>query len=227
MPFRALYGRDPPPILRYIRGAATVSEVDRELVDRDNIIDDLKMNWLRAQHRMKAQADLHRRDDSFDVGNEVYLKLRPYRQQSVARRRFEKLAARYYGPYKVAAKVGKVAYRLDLPASSKIHPVFHISQLRRALGTSHPASALPSELSGDLEMVVEPEELLGIRPNATRVGEIQVLIKWRGLEDFEATWENFDVVRDQFPSFHLEDKVAVWAGGIVRPPIRITYSRVG
>jgi hypothetical protein len=45
-----------------------------------------------------------------------------------------KLAPRYIGPYKVLKRVGAVAYWLELPEEmSDIHPVFHVSQLRRCL----------------------------------------------------------------------------------------------
>ena len=100
-PFRALYGRDPPPLIRYTKGLATVSAVEQLLVDRDDILDDLRMNLLRAQQKMKVQADQKRRDEEFGEGDMVFLKLQPYRQRSLAKRRFEKLAARFYGPYKV------------------------------------------------------------------------------------------------------------------------------
>lgn len=55
-------------------------------------------------HLGKAQADGKRRDIEFKVGDLVYLKLRPYQQISVAKKRNEKLAPRFYGPFKVVYK---------------------------------------------------------------------------------------------------------------------------
>lgn len=112
---------------------------------------------------MKAQADGKRRDVQFVVGELVYLKLRRYRQGTVARRFNAKLAPKFYGPFEILEKIGAVAYRLKLPASAAIHPVFHVSQLKKAIGAQESAPELPKGLTDDMEVLLEPEEVLGTR----------------------------------------------------------------
>ena len=76
-----------------------MSSVEQLLIERDEILDDLHMHLLCAQQKMKLQVDKKRHHEEFDVGDQVLLKLRPYRQKSLAKRHFEKLVARYYGPF--------------------------------------------------------------------------------------------------------------------------------
>lgn len=70
---------------------------------------------------------------------------------------------------------------------------------------------------------MEPESVLDVRANTE--GGPDVLIKWKHLPEFEATWEPFETVNQQFPCFHLEDKVDFGVAGNDRPPIRFTYTR--
>lgn len=225
-PFQAVYGRLPPPLLRYSVGSSPVDSVERQLQDRDAMLDLLKFHLLRAQQKMKAIANGKRRDVELAVGDLVYLKLRPYRQVSLARRRNEKLSPRFYGPFRILQRVGPVAYRLALPDSATIHPVFHVSQLRRVVGQGQAISSLPPQLTGELEMCVEPAALLGVRhtPHGGR-SNLEVLIRWAQLPEHEDTWESYDAIDTQFPHFHLEDKVRLWGGGNDKPPVRFTYAR--
>ena len=75
---------------------------------------------------------------------------------------------------------------------------------------------------------MEPDQVLDIRqsPNNNQLG-IEVLIQWKGLPQFEASWESVDTIKEHFPDFHLEDKVSLIEGGNDRPPIRYVYNRKG
>jgi hypothetical protein len=112
---------------------------------------------------MKQLADQKRRDASFTMGDLVFLRLHPYRQQTVFRRAHQKLASRFYGPYPVLQKVGAVAYKLQLPDDARIHPVFHVLLLKKYVGDSAtPATELPP-VTDDGVVVLEPHQILDTR----------------------------------------------------------------
>jgi hypothetical protein len=79
----------------------------------------------------------------------VYVRLHPYRQHTVARRSNMKLAAKYYGPYKVVERLGEVAYKLELPQGSKVHSVFHVSLLKKQLGPNSTINTSLPEIPRD------------------------------------------------------------------------------
>ena len=114
-PYEEIYGKPPPSIPHYILGD-TIEVVDSLLATRTAILVVHHRHLLKAQTTMKTMADAHRQ---FAVGDWVYVCLRPYRQTSIAPA-YTKLNKRFYGPF--LERVGHVAYKLQLPSSSKIHP---------------------------------------------------------------------------------------------------------
>jgi hypothetical protein len=90
---------------------------------------------------MKHQADKGHTESQFNVGDMVFLKIQPYVSERIgsshmsAPRSNQKLAFKFYGPYSVSERIASVAYKLDLPPSVAIHPVFHVSQLKKVVGS--------------------------------------------------------------------------------------------
>lgn len=104
-PFQALYGREPPTLVRFENGSTTNADLENRLVEKDAMMTIIQQHLLRPHQVMKQQADEHRRNVDFQVRDLVFLKLRPYRQHSLARKSNEKLAARFYGPFAVEERV--------------------------------------------------------------------------------------------------------------------------
>ncbi|KAE8710387.1 hypothetical protein F3Y22_tig00110321pilonHSYRG00086 [Hibiscus syriacus] len=84
----------------------------------------------------------------------------PYRQTSLALRKNLKLAAQYYGPYKITKKIGEVAYRLALPETSRLHPVFHVSLLKKHIGQLATSSMDPPDMTEEGEIKIEPLQVM-------------------------------------------------------------------
>ncbi|KAK8914112.1 hypothetical protein KSP39_PZI024137 [Platanthera zijinensis] len=232
-PFEIVYGRPPPSIVRHLPGECPVASLAEHLQDRDIILDSLKHHLRRAQAKMSAFANKKRRDLSFQVGDRVFIKLQPYRQLSAARRTCPKLAPRFYGPYEIMSRIGAVAYRLRLPEGTKIHPVFHVSQLRRVVGDHPTLEHIPAEYAQPGDDSLYPDAIIGHRHHRSNAaGPEEVRVAWTNRPVDEATWLLRDDFRRQFPDFCLEDKTNFPDGGIVtdlhpeEPPWRV-YTRRG
>lgn len=140
---------------------------------------------------MKAQADKGRQEREFSVGDWVYLKLQPHIQHSIHRRSNHKLSFRFFGPSLVLQRIGKVTYKLQPPASSHIHPVVHVSQLKKALppGAEVPQDEHLHYLSMDLQAA--PLQVRDIKLHRKGNSVIpQGLVLWESWPASWATWEN-------------------------------------
>lgn len=160
---------------------------------------------------MRAQANKHRRVVFYFVGDWVYLKLQPYRLKSSVKKINENLSACFYGPYHITKIISHMAYQLDLPSGSKIHPEYHTKGQRQS-------STIAQYVVRRLEITNGAR-----RRQSNRLGMLKVLIQWNDLPDFEATWKSFDAIGQLFPLFHLEDKMKLLGGVLLVDLILIMF----
>ncbi|GJW51736.1 retrotransposon-related protein [Tanacetum coccineum] len=200
-PYEIMYGQPPPVHLPYVPGDSMVEAVDRSLQAREQVIQMLQFHLKRAQDRMVNMANKNRTDRVFDIGEWVYVKLQPHRQVSVRQGLQHKLSAKYYGPFLVIGKIGKVAYKLQLPTTSLVHPVFHVSQLKKCHGQVAVEGVLPS-CTNDGRLVVEPMAVLERRLGKVHNKPVMfVLVQWANQGPKDATWEVYHEFVARFPQF--------------------------
>ena len=149
----------------------------------------------------------------------VFLKLQPYRQLSVFKCAHQKIASRFYGPYAVLEKNGAVAYKLQLPEGARIHPMFHVSLLKKCAGNNSVSSQdLPPVSDGGL-VILEPQSILDTRwIKQGNTFKEECLVQWKRMPVKDATWEAAQTLHDQFPEVDLGDKCPLGEGSIVKRP---------
>ncbi|KAJ1289184.1 hypothetical protein BS78_02G144900 [Paspalum vaginatum] len=108
-PFQALYGFPPPMVSEDISTDCPNLIVQEQLRNRQVAQQVIKDNLQKAQTRIKHQADKHRQERQFAIGDMVYLKIQPYRHTSLSSHRSLKLHSKYYGPFRVLEKIGRAA----------------------------------------------------------------------------------------------------------------------
>jgi hypothetical protein len=148
---------------------------------------------------MKCQADKHRSEREFQVGDLVYLEVQPYVQVSLAPRSCQKLAFRFFGLYKILQRIGKVAYKLDLPDHAKIHNVVHISQLKKHIPSSMVISSdinVINAIDSSVPVACLVQQLI----KKARATALRMLVRWRGLPSSLATWEEYETLKMAHPS---------------------------
>lgn len=147
------------------------------LNNRQEVLRQLKENLRKSQERMKLYADSHRTERQFKAGDWVYLKIQPYRQVTIAGMKNQKLNPKFFGPYEIIEKIGAVAYRLNLPPESSIHPVFHVSQLKARVRDYQAVSPTIPVIGSHPPFPIQPLAILARRMAKKRNAvETQVLI---------------------------------------------------
>ncbi|MCF8701926.1 DDE-type integrase/transposase/recombinase, partial [Corynebacterium sp. MC-10] len=179
-------------------------------------MDTARAHLAKAAKRMKKFADRTRRPTNYKVGDLVMVKFNP-RQFKALRGINPNLVRKYEGPFRIIAKVGKISYRLELPPTLKIHPVFHASVLKPyhedkddpSRGQSNRAPiTITASHDRDIEGIIDYQAI----PKKGHPATSMFLVHWKGQSPEEATWEKYEDLwqfQDKVHDFLRQQQCAV------------------
>ncbi len=191
-PFYALYGYNPTLRINTevdVPGgeAPSAQERVRQLAAEREMLTAHWESAMRAQEKYYNKKHTPRR---FAIGGEVMLAAKNLRQV----RPSKKLADRYLGPFKITAAIGEhgQAYKLELPASYKIHPVFHVGLLEPYQRRDGDTTTTPEsiDVGGEDHWVVE--SIIDHRVSRKLGAAREYLVRWKGFPLEEASWVAHD-----------------------------------
>ncbi|GJV29787.1 hypothetical protein Tco_1386235 [Tanacetum coccineum] len=113
-----------------------------------------------------------------------------------------KLNPRYIGPFKIIAKVGTVAYRLELPERlSRVHSTFHVLKLKKCMADEPLAIPLDEiQVDDKLHFVEEPVEIMDREVKRLKQSRIPIVkVRWNYRRGPEFTWEREDQMQKKYP----------------------------
>ena len=175
------YGRDPyNPYSAIKQLPDKIPAVAEFLEALSNTTKIAKDALVLAKANQERNANKARRDVKYEVGDQVLLSANHINLASQAKQPTKKLQHRFIGPYRIIQKVSAVAYKLDLPNSLKIHPVFHVSLLRPYLdplmvNNRTPPTPPPPPVTIDDVTEYEVERILDHRSRHRCAGALVVM----------------------------------------------------
>ncbi|XP_052622433.1 uncharacterized protein LOC128127784, partial [Lactuca sativa] len=200
-PFELLYGRRCRTPICWGEVGQRVMGSTEIILQTTEQIQQVRQRLLTAQSRQKSYADRRRSELEFQVGDFVLLKVSPWKGVIRFRKR-GKLGPRYIGPFRVVARVGRVAYRLELPAElGQIHDTFHVSQLRKCIADESAVVPLEDiQVDASLNYAERPVAIRDRKIKVLRNKEVPlVLVQWQHRKGSEMTWEPEREMREQHP----------------------------
>jgi hypothetical protein len=185
-PFFANYGYNPSLDVKVKENGTSLAPSAQEWAKHiQKVHQELSLILESARERMKFFADKTRQQaPSYKVGDLVWLR----RKNITTARKIDKLDYRHLGPFPITRIINDVAYEIRLPATMRIHNVFHASLLepyvKNRIEGRTPAPPPPVIINDQVEY--EVQEVLDSR---VRGKTVEYLVRWRNFGPNDDSWE--------------------------------------
>ena len=186
-PFFMTYGHNPRTALDLATDEAMTPQAQDFVQEMADTLRHAKAKLHEAHVRQAQQANKHRRELTFRIGDQVRLSTTNLQLPSTMSK---KLAAKYLGPFTVEKVISHVAYKLKLPQSLKIHPVFHVSLLQ----PWHKDPEFPTHVDATVyhppPVVPDDEQYLveALLDKRISRGRTEYLVRWKGYGPEDDMW---------------------------------------
>ncbi|SAM00104.1 hypothetical protein [Absidia glauca] len=202
-PFHAVYGCHPRLSVSLPRSNKHTTPATDRLAKMNQVHLDMKDAILATQETHKKYYDQRTIPaPSYKIGDQVWLSTKNLKTQ----RPTKKLDHRRIGPFKITATIGTRAYRLELPPTMHIHPVFHTNLLTPyqpdPIEGRPPKPQPPTYVEDHYEY--EVDFIVDSRIHRRR---LQYLVHWKGYTSMDRTWEpldNLDNATEAIEDFHRQ-----------------------
>ncbi|GKB32506.1 putative reverse transcriptase domain-containing protein [Tanacetum coccineum] len=210
-PYEALYGRKcRSPVCWSEVGDSQLTGLELISYTTEKIVQ-IKNRLLIARCRQKSYADRRTKELEFEVGYMVLLKVSPWKGVVRFGKR-RKLNPCYIRTFKILARVGHVAYTLELPEELKwIHSTFHILNLKKCLAEGDIVVPMDEiQLDDKLHMIEEPVEVVDREVKRLKQSRIPIVqVHWNLQRGPKFTWERKDQIKKKYPHLFIrKDKAS-------------------
>jgi hypothetical protein len=163
--FQAFYGYELPKWKAFALIDTKVQAVKNHLEEEQKIIKIVKQNLDKACNQMKQLKDQHGSERVFEEGYWLFVRFHLYKKLSLKQKRKNKLAPKFYGPFRINKKISKVVDGLELQDNCCIHNVFHVSCLKKVFGKAQLVQTKTPECDDKGRIILEPKSILSTKEN--------------------------------------------------------------
>jgi hypothetical protein len=138
--------------------------MEEHIGNQKEVLKEMNENCVMAQNRVKQQEYQLHSEREFEMGDWLFMRLQLYKQMSLKQQNKDnKLAPKYYGPYKVLKRIESMVFKLEFHSYSRVHTIFHVSFLKKVINNKITVQTILPEINEGGKVILEPQTIFETR----------------------------------------------------------------